>query len=104
MGSGSSNHPLATVRQSLASFVSMHCNDAHPMFATYSNETQKIKAINENLGKYYNQNSNNLEKAFLEKFGNLGISLYKTEDVNLNNWAKLELDSNLAVIQIPCNN
>lgn len=54
---------------------------------------EKEDYIEEFLEIKYNQ-SDNLEKTFLELYGNHGISLYKAADTNLSNWKQLELDEN----------
>lgn len=55
----------------------------------------------------YADNSENLEAAFLNRFKNFGVSLYKATDQNLNNWEKLELqnpnDINSTVNPTLCN-
>jgi hypothetical protein len=45
-----------------------------------------------------------LERAFLKRFGNYGISLYKA-NASLTNWSKLTLDNsaNPSIIATPCN-
>lgn len=55
----------------------------------------------------YADNSENLEAAFLNRFKDFGVSLYKATDQNLNNWEKLELqnpnDINSTVNPTLCN-
>ncbi|MDN6317964.1 MAG: hypothetical protein L0J59_10895 [Lactococcus lactis] len=68
-------------------------------------------AIEENLMvkiiDLYADNSGNLEAAFLNRFKNFGVSLYRATDQNLNNWEKLELqnpnDINSTVNPTLCN-
>ncbi|TXD80890.1 hypothetical protein ESY86_19800 [Subsaximicrobium wynnwilliamsii] len=49
--------------------------------------------------------SSNQEQAFLELYGDYGISFYKATDANLSNWKLLELDenNNQTVNETPCN-
>jgi hypothetical protein len=65
---------------------------------------EKLKALDKVLEKKYNQNLNALEKVFLEEFKLFGISLYKSDNLELNNWKKLELKTDGTVGQVPCNN
>ena len=65
----------------------------------------KMKKIHKLLRQQYDDNKDNLEKFFLEKFADFGISLYKADD-SLNNWNKLELANGSAGTSIvaskPC--
>lgn len=45
--------------------------------------------MREEYNKFINQ-----EVAFLNTFGDYGISFYKASDSNLSNWNKLELNEN----------
>src|SRR5690606_16784163 len=56
------------------------------------NQDEKEKELNEKLGKEYKKD-NNLERAFLKRFAQYGISIYKASDENLSNWDKLELNN-----------
>ncbi|WP_299116175.1 hypothetical protein, partial [uncultured Winogradskyella sp.] len=71
-----------------------------------NNDVKKRKNIEYELGKAY-KNDDNIERAFLRKFKNHGISLYKAADENISNWNKLELDNpnsrNSEVNILPCN-
>jgi|GEM_PF-6001159 len=67
-----------------------------------ADEEIKRENIEETLKKYYGDNQSNLEKAFLKKYGNYGISLFKATDYNLTGWEKLQLN-NERVDRIPCN-
>ncbi|MEO2060328.1 MAG: hypothetical protein ABGW76_09640 [Mesonia sp.] len=68
-----------------------------------NNIDEKVKFIEEELRNLYT-NSINLEKTFLELFGDYGIALYKATDSNLSNWEELKLDdtNNNEVIKNPC--
>ena len=61
--------------------------------AVGNDNDEKEDYIEEFLEIKYNE-SDNLEKTFLELYGNHGISLYKATDSNLSNWKQLELDEN----------
>ncbi|MDY0090819.1 MAG: hypothetical protein RBR78_10710 [Flavobacteriaceae bacterium] len=86
-------------------------NDLARAKSTSLNQEEKTREkedyIEEGLEKYYRKNKNNLEKSFLQKYGNYGISLYKATDENLTSWEKLELDNpnsdNPVVVPKPCN-
>lgn len=75
-----------------------------PQYANYPNEELKLKAIDKKDSERYDKQPTQLEKAFLLQYYSFGISLYKTDDENLNNWKKLELTSQGIVDPIPCNN
>ena len=68
-------------------------------------ESEKEKTLNKNMQREYRKDSDN-ERAFLKKFNNYGIGLYKANDQNLSNWSRLELDDptsdNPNVNAIPC--
>ena len=67
-------------------------------------DEQKLLRLNKQLGNEYLKNSNNIEKYFLTKFADYGISLYKADPESENfNWDKLKLDNN-NVVKEPCNN
>lgn len=65
---------------------------------------KKLKALDDLLGFKYDDNPTALEKVFLEEFKLFGISLYKSDNLELNNWKKLELKTDGTVGQVPCNN
>lgn len=71
-----------------------------------SNSEKKRANLEDKLEKKYKRD-NNLERVFLKEFKDYGVSLYKAEDDNLNNWNKLELNNpnaNLSSVNsIPCN-
>ena len=62
---------------------------------------EKLKIISEFESQYYKNQSLNLEKLFLEKYGALGFGLYEAND-NLDNFSKVILEGNI-VIKQPCN-
>ncbi len=64
---------------------------------------EKINQINIEDGAVFDKNPNDLEKKFLEKYGNCGLSLYKANE-NLTNWGKLTLNTNGSVENNPCEN
>jgi hypothetical protein len=66
-------------------------------------DDEKRKNIMQEMVDEY-KDSSSLEQTFLSLFGNYGISLYKTTDVNLSNWKQLELDknNNETVTETPC--
>lgn len=76
----------------------------NPNFAD-STETETIDNIHADMELSW-RNSTNLEKSFLEKFGDYGISLYKPTSDALTNWSKLKLSPNTldgsGVEQVPC--
>jgi len=78
---------------------------SEPKLTIASPLDDKIELLNKKLGKKYDA-SNNLEKVFLDNFGNHGISLYKAND-DLTNWSRLTLGesvlNNGTVIETPCN-
>lgn len=78
------------------------------LVSDYPDEKEREIEINRILGIKYDENKSNLEKYFLQKFGDYGIDLYKAQNGNLNDWAKLNLDNNssgqLDAIPQPCNN
>lgn len=78
------------------------------LVSDYPDEKEREKEINKQLGQEYDKHKGNLEKYFLQKFGNYGIDLYKAQNGNLNDWVKLNLDYNsnglLDAIAQPCNN
>ncbi len=78
------------------------------LISKFPEEEKREKEINRILGIKYEENKANLEKYFLQKFGDYGIDLYKAQNGNLNDWAKLNLDYNssgqLDAIPQPCNN
>jgi hypothetical protein len=65
---------------------------------------EKLKALNAVLGFKYDDKPTDLEKVFLEEYKLFGISLYKSDNLELNNWKKLELKTDGTVDQVPCNN
>lgn len=70
-----------------------------------TDDRTKLTKIHNVLAREYKNNSNNLEKYFLQKFGSFGISLYKADN-NLDNWSQLELDSSSGTLVVqpkPCN-
>lgn len=54
-------------------------------------DDKKEKNLNKKMKHLYHENQDNLEGAFLNRFKDFGISLYKATDQNLSNWEKLEL-------------
>jgi hypothetical protein len=54
-------------------------------------DEEKTDRILKQESSYHDANKNNLERAFLRKFSNYGISLYKAND-DLSNWNKLTMD------------
>jgi hypothetical protein len=63
-----------------------------------------LKHMDKKLTKTYSKNPNK-ELAFLNRFANYGISLYKA-DSTITNWSKLTTDNsntNQPVIETPCN-
>lgn len=72
-----------------------------------NNEKKKEDFLEEKMKKEYDKDDSNPERAFLKKFADYGVSVYKATDTNLTNWAKLNLDdpnsNNPNVISIPCN-
>lgn len=56
---------------------------------------------------YGNTYGGDLEKIFLQRFKDFGVSLYKADDDNLSNWTELKLNnpnaSNPTVVPTPCN-
>tara|TARA_R110002124_G_scaffold50831_1_gene147431 strand:+ start:173 stop:1702 length:1530 start_codon:yes stop_codon:yes gene_type:complete len=67
--------------------------DADLAAAAGNDNDEKEDNIEEFLKEKYKK-STNLEKTFLELYGNHGISLYKATDSNLSNWKQLELNEN----------
>ena len=69
-------------------------------------EAERIKLIHKDLVDGYDRNLNDLEKFFLQKFANFGLSLHKADN-DMGNWNKLELDTdennNLIAKPKPCN-
>jgi len=55
-------------------------------------DEKKEKKLNREMKYLYNENQDNLEGVFLNKFKDFGISLYKATDQNLSNWNKLDLE------------
>ncbi|MCA1966257.1 MAG: hypothetical protein LDL23_06360, partial [Flavobacterium sp.] len=80
--------------------IEQRINDIKPI--TLSRD-EKIKEIHREDGKLFDKNPNDLEKKFLEKYENYGLSLYKANQ-NLTNWGKLTLNSNGTVENNPCGN
>jgi hypothetical protein len=78
--------------------------DADMQNAKGNNDDEKRKYIKEEMREDYS-NSSNLEKTFLELFGDYGISFYEATDATLSNWKQLELDENdnETVTETPCN-
>jgi hypothetical protein len=76
---------------------------AKPDLASKSYD-EKLKALDDALGFKYDDNPTDLEKVFLEEYKLFGISLYKSDNLELNNWKKLELKTDGTVGQVPCNN
>lgn len=74
-------------------------------------EVDILDRLNKKIGQKYDNNLPTLEKCFLQQFGAFGISLYKTDNDDLSNWQKLELESTgnlgtgnqLNVKHTPCN-
>ena len=68
-------------------------------------DSEKNAALLEMMQEVYSSDSNS-ERAFLKKFSNYGVSLYKA-DSTLTNWSKLSLtepvSANSIVNNSPCN-
>ena len=67
------------------------------------NRDKKIKKIVDADGKLFDKFPNDLEKKFLEKYGNYGVGLYKV-NASMTNWGKLTLDASGNVVNNPCGN
>lgn len=63
-----------------------------PLYASYTDELEKLDRIHKEEADFYRLNGNDLEKTFLQKNRNFGIDLYKATDNTLNQWQKLELE------------
>jgi len=66
-------------------------------------DKQKYDELDKMMRKLFSSDQD-LERAFLKRFGNYGLSLYKA-NASLTNWSKLTLDNsaNPIVISTPCN-
>lgn len=62
----------------------------NPKWSDFSDERERTLKINDYYGTKYEENKDNLEAYFLNKFSNYGISLFKLEG---NQWKKLLLSS-----------
>ena len=85
--------------------LSTKVNDelAKPELASLTYD-KKLEALDDLLGFKYDDNPTALEKVFLEEFKLFGLSLYKSDNLELNNWKKIELKTDGTVDQVPCNN
>lgn len=68
--------------------------------------SEKIDNIHKDLANYYKDNANDIEKGFLERYGDYGISISKANNA-LDNWSTLSLQKNSAtntntVVPTPC--
>ncbi|WP_417619967.1 hypothetical protein [Oceanihabitans sediminis] len=73
-------------------------------------EEEKADNLNEKLKKDYDKEVTNgnsdLERVFLKKFKDYGISLYKASNNSMENWDKLKLPDNTPNPEVehqPCN-
>jgi hypothetical protein len=77
-----------------------------PKYQSY-NDVDKLKAIHNDQIKKFKSSNGNLEKSFLEQFGNYGIDFYKANNENLTSWSKVQLNSSTPnqsnVEYQPCN-
>jgi hypothetical protein len=68
----------------------------------------KLDKIHEKQADKYEKSKGNLERSFLEQFGEFGISLYKAND-ELTSWDNLKLENNVSGLGLglltkkPCN-
>ena len=78
----------------------------HSDYSGITNEKKKTDIINDRSSKQYEANKNDLERFFLQKYKDFGISFYKAED-DMSNWNKKSLGSGTGSTQIivdtPCN-
>jgi hypothetical protein len=80
-------------------------------YATTTNEDDKMRKINKDLAVKYSESAD-VEKTFLQLFGNDGLSLYKAKNDALDNWDQLNLETStdpttlgeLTVTKKPCKN
>jgi hypothetical protein len=73
-----------------------------PKWNGITDEQEKIKAIQRDLGGDYVANKNNLAQFFLQKFSNYGLSLYQLEN---NQWKELVINNSTNQLELkPCNN
>ena len=63
-----------------------------PLYASYTDELEKLDEIHKKERESYNVENPDLEKIFSQKNRNFGIDLYKAIDNTLNQWQKLELE------------
>lgn len=80
--------------------IEQRINDIKP---TTLSRDEKIAQIHIEDGSLFDKNLNELEKIFLEKYENYGLSLYKANQ-ELTNWGKLTLNSIGNVENNPCGN
>ncbi|WP_281755548.1 hypothetical protein, partial [Neptunitalea chrysea] len=71
-------------------------------YSGFTDGKDREKAILRDDADAYKKNKNDLEKYFLEKYGDAGLDLYRA-DSNLN-WSELTLNETNAVVSIPCAN
>ena len=74
----------------------------------FPDEDERLDEIHRVLAEKYSINKTNLEKYFLQKFGDYGIDLYQAQNGDLNQWNKLNLENNsdgiVTATPQPCNN
>ena len=87
-------------RDLLSQNIEAKINTVKPVTLT---RDQKIEELVKQDGKIFNAFPNDLEKKFLEKYGNYGVGLYKA-NASLTNWGKLTLDASGNVVNDPCGN
>lgn len=87
-------------RDLLSQNIEAKINTVKP--ATLSRD-DKIDKIVKKDGLLFDEFPNDLEKKFLEKYGNYGVGLYKV-NASLTNWGKLTLDASGNVVNDPCGN
>ena len=62
-----------------------------PKILKITDEDLKIKAIKDADADYFSKAGSDKEKAFLQKYGGLGIDLYKSSNTAMDDWGKLAL-------------
>jgi hypothetical protein len=67
-----------------------------PKYSKITNVKEKNDAITAAEAQYYGKAGNDKEKAFLQKNGAFGLDLYKSSSSDLNDWGKLNLESDSA--------
>lgn len=71
-------------------------------------EKLKIKVIKDADAEYFSKAGSDKEKAFLQKYGDLGLDLYKSSNSAMDDWGKLTLTTDpvtnaLKVTKSNCN-